>query len=75
MEIPGNEVWSYDGQDFSGCPFRAVTEATKDILRALNFYNRHGLLPNTGTWLDQAALFIEAVEFSEAHHNIEKAGT
>jgi len=62
MEVPGNEIWTFDGKDFKGCPFKQTTELTREILKAVNFYDWHGHFPNEGTWMDQSALFIEAVE-------------
>jgi len=63
-EVPGQEFWKFEGKQYQGCPFKQVTDLSVNFLRAYNFY-KNGFLPNTGSWLEQPAKFIEAVEVIE----------
>lgn len=63
-EVPGQEFWKFEGKQYRGCPFKQVTDLSANFLRAYNFY-KNGFLPNTGSWLEQPAKFIEAVEVIE----------
>ncbi len=64
FEIPGQEIWKFQGKQYQGCPFKQVTNLSANFLRAYNFY-KSGFLPNAGSWLEQSAKFIEAVEAIE----------
>lgn len=61
FEIPGQETWELNGEEYQGCPFKIVTRQSADFIRAFNFYER-GYLPNTGAWLDQPAKMLDAFE-------------
>jgi len=61
FEVPGQESWKFEGKEYKGCPFKQVTQTTANFLRAYNFY-KNGFLPNEGSWLEQPAKFIEAME-------------
>lgn len=64
FEVPGQEFWKFEGKQYRGCPFKQVTKESADFLRAYNFY-KNGYLPNSGSWLEQPAKFIEAIETIE----------
>lgn len=64
FEVPGQEIWEINGEQFTGCPFKIVTRQSAGFLRAFVFY-RNGYLPNPGTWLEQPAKFLDAVELIE----------
>lgn len=64
FEIPGQESWKFEGKVYQGCPFKQVTHLSANFLRAYNFY-KNGFLPNRGTWLEQPAKFIDALEVIE----------
>ena len=61
FEIPGQETWELNGEEYQGCPFKVVTRESADFIRAFNFYEL-GYLPNTGGWLDQPAKMLDAFE-------------
>jgi len=63
-EVPGQEIWEINGQQYRGCPFKIVTRQSANFLRAFQFY-RNGYLPNTGGWIDQSAKLIDAFEVIE----------
>jgi hypothetical protein len=70
-EVPGQEIWEINGQQYRGCPFKIVTRQSANFLRAFQFY-RNGYLPNTGGWIDQSAKLIDAFEVIEKElHSIE----
>lgn len=64
FEVPGQETWKFEGREYKGCPFEQVSSLSANFLRAYNFY-KNGFLPNEGSWLEQPAKFIEAVEVIE----------
>lgn len=64
FEVPGQEVWELNGERYTGCPFRIVTRQSAGYLKAFVFY-KNGYLPNPGTWLDQPAKFLDALEIIE----------
>jgi len=61
FEVPGQETWELNGEEYQGCPFKIVTRASADFIRAFNFYEL-GYLPNAGGWLDQPAKMLDAFE-------------
>jgi len=61
FEIPGQETWELNGEEYQGCPFKIVTRQSADFIRAFNFYGL-GVLPNPGGWLDQPAKMLDAFE-------------
>jgi len=61
FEIPGQETWELNGEEYQGCPFKIVTRQSADFIRAFNFYER-GYLPNIGGWLEQPAKMLDAFE-------------
>jgi len=61
FEIPGQETWELNGEEYQGCPFKIVTRQSADFIRAFNFYER-GYLPNIGGWIDQPAKMLDAFE-------------
>ena len=61
FEIPGQDVWEINGEQFRGCPFKIVTRQSASFLRAFYFF-RKGYLPNAGTWLEQPAKMLDAFE-------------
>jgi hypothetical protein len=63
-EVPGQEIWELNGQQYRGCPFKIVKRQSANFLRAFQFY-KQGYLPNAGTWLDQPAKLIDAFEVIE----------
>jgi hypothetical protein len=64
FEVPGQEVWELNGEQYKGCPFRIVTRQSANFIRAFNFY-RQGYLPNPGAWLEQSAKMLDAFEVIE----------
>jgi len=64
FEVAGQEFWKFEGAQYKGCPFKQVTGLSANFIRAYNFY-KSGFLPNGGSWLEQPAKFIEAVEVIE----------
>lgn len=64
FEVPGQEVWELNGKRYTGCPFRIVTRQSAGYLKAFMFY-KNGYLPNPGTWLDQPAKLLDALEIIE----------
>ena len=63
FEVPGQETWKFEAKE-KGCPFEQVSNLSANFLRAYNFY-KNGFLPNQGSWLEQPAKFIEAIEIIE----------
>lgn len=64
FEVPGQEIWELNGEQYKGCPFRIVTRQSANFIRAFNFY-RLGYLPNSGSWLEQSAKMLDAFEVIE----------
>ena len=64
FEIPGQEIWELNGEQYKGCPFRIVTRQSANFLRAFNFY-RQGYLPNSGGWINQSAKMLDAFDAIE----------
>ena len=64
FEIPGQEAWEINGEQYKGCPFKIVTRQSANFLRAFNFY-RQGYLPNQGGWIEQSAKMLDAFEAIE----------
>jgi hypothetical protein len=64
FEVPGQEVWELNGERYTGCPFMIVTRQSAGYLKAFVFY-KNGYLPNPGTWLDQPAKLLDALEIIE----------
>ena len=64
FEIPGQETWELNGEEYQGCPFKIVTRQSADFIRAFNFYER-GYLPNPGGWIEQSAKLLDAFEVIE----------
>lgn len=64
FEIPGQEIWELNGEQYKGCPFKIVTRQSANFLRAFNFYER-GYLPNQGGWIEQSAKMLDAFEVIE----------
>lgn len=64
FEVPGQEVWELDGEQYKGCPLKIVTRQSANFLKAFNFYER-GYLPNPGAWLEQSAKMLDAFEVIE----------
>ncbi len=61
FEVPGQEIWSFDGVDYKGCPVRQVTRASSLYLTAYQIY-QDGHYPNAGGWLNQPAKMLDAFE-------------
>ena len=64
FEVPGQEIWELNGEQYKGCPFKIVTRKSANFLRAFNFYER-GYLPNPGGWIHQSAKMLDAFEVIE----------
>ena len=64
FEVPGQETWEINGEEYRGCPFKIVTRQSANFIRAFNFY-RLGYLPNTGGWIEQSAKLLDAFEVIE----------
>jgi len=63
-EVPGQEIWELNSQQYQGCPYKIVTRQSANFLRAFQFY-RSGYLPNQGAWIDQSAKMLDAFEVIE----------
>ena len=64
FEVPGQEIWELNGEQYRGCPFKIVTRQSANFLRAFNLF-RLGYLPNPGAWLEQSAKMLDAFEVIE----------
>lgn len=60
--IPGK--WQIDDWHFQRCPVRLITQQSLEYIKAYRMFDK-GYLPNPGTWLNQSAKFIEAMEIIE----------
>ncbi len=60
-EVPGQDIWEVNGQQYRGCPYKIVTRQSANFLRAFLFF-KNGCFPNQGTWLDQSAKMLDAFE-------------
>ena len=70
-EIPGQEFWEINGEQYNGCPLKIVTVLSANFLRAFNFY-KAGFWPNAGGWLDQPAKLLDAFDAIERElHEVE----
>lgn len=49
-----------DGEDLYRCPVFLVTKETTELLEAFSMLERN-ILPVNGGWLDQSALYVEAM--------------
>jgi len=64
FEVPGQEIWELNGEQYKGCPFKIVTRQSANFIRAFNFYSR-GYLPNRGAWIEQSAKMLDAFDLIE----------
>lgn len=61
QDSPIPDKWQIGEVSLQRCPLKAVDRRVFIYIKAYNFL-QHGILPNTGGWLNQPAKFIEAME-------------
>jgi len=56
--------WDFDGDRLQGCPFDMLNHSTVIMFRIFSYWEK-GLFPDEGTWMDQSAKIVDAMEVIE----------
>ncbi len=57
--------WMLDGEQFTECPVKTVSEQSFQYLRAY-FYYEKGYFPNPGGWMEQPEKLLQALQIIES---------
>lgn|GEM_PF-4837846 len=64
-----HSTWSFNGEDYIGCPVKSITQQSGDFIRAYRFF-KYGILPRSGGLLDQGSRYVQAMEAIDREINL-----